>query len=280
MNRARVATAAVLTMLSACDPVRSVSGKVRSVPPAGGETNQAGPSPLAGTIVKVTCGTRTGMVFSDPQSGARVLSISRSDGTFDYADVGTWAGNCVLDFESGDGSHDSRRFAISDLCKRYAGSEECLALERITVDLVRRREPAPPVELRVRTTPANLELHTDDSVTCRTPCNVHVAQGLHRFELFEPGRPLSLWREQAHVSASTELAVQYESHRGRQLAAGWFLIPFAVGAVLLPIGLAKKDETVLWTSGALAVGGGLGFLLVWKSDRVEATVRPVLPSDR
>jgi hypothetical protein len=219
------------------------------------------------------------MAFPDPDAGAHILAISRPDGTFDYGDIGMWGDDCVVDVESGDGSHDSRRLSIAELCKQSTGSEQCLAIKSVTFDLVRRREPSPPVELRVRTAPANLELHTDESLTCRTPCEVEMTPGLHRFELFEPGRSSSFWREQANIRADTELVVRYESYRTRQEAAGWFLIPATVGALMLPVGLAKKNETLIWTSVGLGAGGGLGFFLVWKSDDVDVTVRPAPRSD-
>ncbi|HET7538659.1 MAG TPA: hypothetical protein VFK05_02270 [Polyangiaceae bacterium] len=276
----RAATVALLLPLAACDPIRVVSGEVRSVPPPGNEAARGDVRPLAGTIVKATCGVRPGMALPDPQAGTGVLAISRSDGTFDYGEIGTWDKDCVLDFESGDGSHDSRRLAISDLCRRYTGDEHCLRLEGLTVDLVRRREPAPPVEVRVRTTPAALEFHTDDAFTCRAPCEVQLSRGLHRFQLFEPQTHRNVWREQATVTADTELTVRYESHLDRQLVASWFFLPLTVGAVMLPIGLVNKNSTLSWTGAGLAVGGGVGFLLVWKSDRVEVNVRPVLPVAR
>jgi len=217
------------------------------------------------------------MTVTDPDEGARVLAISGPDGKFEYVDSGTWGKSCVVDFESGDGSHEPRRFAISELCKQATGEDECLPIRGITVDLVRQRQPSPPVEVRFRTTPANLELRTDEAATCRTPCEVRVTPGLHRFELFEPGRNGNVWRDQVLVRESTDVTIRHESHRGRQEAAGWFLLPATVGAVLLPIGLLRKNDALVWTSGGLLAGGTLGFLVIWKDDDVEVTVQPGSP---
>jgi hypothetical protein len=203
-----------------------------------------------------------------------VIAISGPEGTFDYVDIGYWAPDCVVEFASGDGSHDSQKFAISDLCRRYTGDDDCLQIKGMTVDLVRRRASPPPVELSVRTTPVNLELRTDETATCRTPCQVQVSPGLHRFQLFEPGRRSSLWQEQVVVRAPTDLVVRYESHRDRQLAASWVLVPAIAGAILFPIGLVKEEPALVWTGAGLTVGGSVGFFLVWESDDVEVTVKP------
>ncbi len=269
----RLVAVGTLMVFAACDPIRSVSGRVRSVPMGATATDQSEVRPLPGAIVKATCKERPGMVFEDPAAGTRVLAITRADGSFDYVDIGTWPNDCVLEFESGDGSHDTRRLVISDLCKQSSGDEHCLALENLTVDLVRLREPEEPIELRVRTTPTALALHTDEALTCRTPCVVQLTPGLHRLELYTPGRATSFWREQAVVTADTELTVRYEHHRSRQQAAGWFILPVAAASILLPVGLLRRDRNLLWTSAALGGVGGLGFLLVWKSDQVEVTVR-------
>lgn len=269
----RLVAVGTLMVFAACDPIRSVSGRVRSVPMGATATDQSEVRPLPGAIVKATCGEQPGMVFEDPFAGTSVLAITRDDGSFDYVDIGIWPSDCVLEFESGDGSHDTRRLVISDLCKQSSGDEHCLALENLTVDLVRLREPEEPIELRVRTTPTALALHTDEALTCRTPCVVQLTPGLHRLELYTPGRATSFWREQAVVTADTELTVRYEHHRSRQQAAGWFILPVAAASILLPVGLLRSNSNVLWTSAALGGAGGLGFLLVWKSDQVEVTVR-------
>lgn len=314
---------AMVVALSACDPIRTLSGTVRSVPPdrgaaapsevplagsarsvpSGGGASESSEArmlpgsarsvspggdasvssevrPLPGAVVKMTCGARAGMTVTDPDEGARVLAISGPDGKFEYVDSGTWGKSCVVDFESGDGSHEPRRFAISELCKQATGEDECLPIRGITVDLVRQRQPSPPVEVRFRTTPANLELRTDEAATCRTPCEVRVTPGLHRFELFEPGRNGNVWRDQVLVRESTDVTIRHESHRGRQEAAGWFLLPATVGAVLLPISLLRKNDTLVWTSGGLLAGGTLGFLVIWKDDDVEVTVHPGSPRKR
>jgi len=214
-------------------------------------------------------------VFPDPDAGSRVLAITGPEGTFDYSEVGKWADSCVIHVASGDGSHDAHRFTVPELCEQAGGAADCLQVRGMTVDLVRRRESSPPVELRVRTTPENLELRVDEAATCRTPCAMKLTPGLHRLELFEPGRSSSFWREQALVASNTELTARYESHRGRQEVAGWFLLPGTVGAVLVPIGLLKKNDDLLWAGAGLAVVGGVGFLLVWKSDGTDVTVTPL-----
>lgn len=271
--------AASLAVLAGCDPIRQISGTVRSVPPTTKHQDAGEVRPLSGVIVTATCVARPGVMFADPDEGARILAISRRDGSFEYVDIGLWEDGCVIAFDSGDGSHAPQKFAASDLCKRTTGDTDCQVIENVSIDLLRRREPAPPVQVSVRATAPNIELRLDESETCRTPCQVQVTPGLHRFELLEHGRAEAFWREQAVVTRDTELSVSYESHAGRQEAARWFLLPIVAAVILAPIGFARKNDALLWTSAGLAVGGGVGFALLWKSDDVDVSVQPTPRSE-
>lgn len=274
------ASVAALAVLAGCDPIRQVTGTVRSVPPATKNADARDARPLAGVVVAATCGARAGMVFEDLDAGTQVLAISGPDGSFEHVAIGSWGESCVIEFESGDGSHLPLRFTVAELCRQSTGEPDCLVIKGINVALVRQRQSAPPVEVAVRTTAANIELRVDDSMTCQAPCQLQVTPGLHRVELLEQGRYEGFWREQAIVTRDTELTLRYEPHKTRQQVAMWFTLPIAAAAILAPVGLARDNETLLWTSAGLAVGGGVAFALVWKSDEAEVTVQPMPPANR
>lgn len=180
----------------------------------------------------------------------------------------------MLDIASGDGTHDVKRVSIPELCKRTTGSESCLEIEGVTFNLVRRRESAPPLAVNLVSTPEGLELVADEELACKAPCSTLLTAGLHRLALRPPGREHHyVWAEQVDLREAVDVKVDYELFEARQEAALWFTLPAVVGLYMVPFGLWKKNEAVAWTGAGLLVGGGLGFVLVWKSDRVDVQVQ-------
>jgi hypothetical protein len=245
---------------------------VLSVPPpdtlvVARQENVVGPRPLSGATVTSECD-------ATPGSTKRLLAVSGPDGAFHHAEVGFWDSGCVLEFASGDGSHDVKRLRVDDLCRQKTGDDHCLRIDDVTVDLVRRGPQKPPATLNFTTMPVGIDLFADDRLRCRSPCSTKLPVGLHRLEFVDPKHNASGWRNTVDLRGDVDVRARYESRASLREAGGWFLVPVVAATILLPIGLARKNEALLWTSAGLGAGGLVGFFVLFRPDRVEVRTSP------
>ena len=119
-----------LLLLAACDPVRSISGRVGALPCCAASAARADgeqPQPIAGVTVIQRC----------PRS-LEVLGKTDSAGRFRYSSVGWWEPECSLELSDARGQYRVRTLRVTDLCEGHALSN-CHVLQ-LSVDMA--REPA------------------------------------------------------------------------------------------------------------------------------------------
>jgi hypothetical protein len=283
--RAPLLAALLTSAVAACDPIISLEGRVRSVPPPKGPSAGTAPQPLPGATVSMTCEQTPRLEGKD--AGPQYLAITDRDGHFRWVSLGGFSPTCAFEFESGDGTHEPYRIGIKQLCKEHRGNEDCRIIEGIEVDLVRLRPSPPPVALRLKSSPEGLELGADDKKLCTSPCSASLPAGRHVLTISRPPPPHSfrpalasqeIWAQRSDLRTDLDIEVRHESHRGAQEAAGWFMVPMVAGAIVLPIGLAKKDATLLLTGGGLLAGGMIGGAIVWRSDVTDVKIQPLGPA--
>jgi hypothetical protein len=245
--------------LMACDPVRSVQGRVLSQAEAGAATG------LPGADVLLVC----------PRSREH-LAKTGANGAFSYASIGYWPEGCALEASTFDGSHRSAARSIAELCQASSGEPDCLGIAKAELTLTRLRGERRTTRLVFRPDDPRMELvqHSGEreEVLCSGACETEVFAGEHHFSLRLRRTTRDLWSGESTLASDRTLHARFVDDPDPT----W---PSTVGTALTAAGLGLllyggvKEETVPAIAGLSAIGVGVALSVVWMPGMHSADVR-------
>lgn len=244
--------------LVACDPVRSVQGRVSS------QAQAADGAGLAGADVALVCPERR-----------ELLAKTDRDGGFSHVQIGYWPGQCAIEASTFDGSHRRAVRTISELCRASGGDADCLRIVNADFTLQRVSEGRRKARLVFRPSDPRLSLvhHSGEreAVLCTGACETEVFAGEQWLSVRLDRTSRELWQDQTLLSGEHTLDatfVEDTDPRWPSLLGTAFV---AAGAGLL-LYAGWKEETVPAVAGVSSVAVGLTLSLIWMPDMHSAEV--------
>jgi hypothetical protein len=240
-------TLALAVCLLGCDPIYSVSGRVRSVP-RGMPVTAAEPLPNA--EIAHVCG--------DWRS---VLDTTNSDGNFVGGGFGWWDERCALEISTPDGRHEAVSATLGELCWenrksscRNVALEWNVALLRRDADQLRER-----VEVTIESRTPNTRFYVAGRALeelCAPPCTVSMFVGDHSFGIGPtPDRAVRV--PEVTIRENSRIVAEFHEDRDKQTIAR---VLIAVGGVAWLSSLFTAF--VLENEPATIVTGAVGLSLI------------------
>ncbi len=245
--------------LLACDPVRSVQGRVLSQAEAGEASG------LPGADVTLVC-----------EESRYPLAKTGSDGGFSYVSIGYWPERCALEASTFDASHRQASRSIAELCRASAGRADCLRIENANLTLARLSAERRRARVSFRPDDARMELWQrlgeSEERLCSGACETEVLAGEHRLSVRLREGSRELWAEDATISGDRELRAHFVEDTDPTWPSVLGTAFVAAGAGLL-LYASWKEDSVPAIAGASAIGVGLTLSLVWLPGMHAAEVR-------